>query len=244
MKKPLLLSSVLAFTFMWTQSSFANSGFIPNLTPIKQLVLDDKNVYEGCGPVAAAILLSPYQTENGFDVMEEMFNGYTRPTKTILNLRKTLNTNATPFTGSNGNPKESYTLPGDFKRGLQKHLKNKDLNFHVKSLNSITRWNRKTDTIKSQIDSGNPLVALIREIPTCINAKKQPSKFSWHYIVINGYDDDMEEFYVLDGYYGGTREDTARPDQFYNAHHKKTGPKKCSYTELKSTNMGLYWIEI
>ena len=100
--------------------------------------------------------------------------------KPLIILQIVYKTKPLPFCeDANGNLK-SYTLSRHFNYGLDQYITNTGYGelLSIKSLNFSRSWKSKIQTIRENIKVGNPLVALIRAIPSCVNAKPKPKKFA------------------------------------------------------------------
>lgn len=223
--------------------AFCEDIYVPHLTPIKQELLPNSKTYEGCGPIAAAMLLGYYQTEHNLSLLEDSFNGTQKPYESIKEIYKTLKTKPSPTFPRSSSFRSSYTLPGDLKQGLKDILLANGYGYKYK-VNSVSfnrKWKTKLKAIKSSLKQGNPLIALIRNIPPCISGKNSPTKFIWHYIVLNGIDFSNKSIYLLDGYFQGTKNDTSSPDKHRRSNSRYSGPIACTFDEVKNSNLGLFY---
>lgn len=206
--------------------------------PIEQKIWHANNSYEGCGPVAGAMLLGYYETEKNQDFIQSLFDGFKRPSEAIKEIYGKFSSKKMPVAKIDG-VSQVYTTPGALKSGLKKIVNGSQ--YSVKSTTFHRTGDYKLKRIKHALSNGNPVIALIREMPKCINNKKR-ERFSWHYIVINGLDTKKNHIYVLDGYYGGTRNETNSANDHYFM-SEAPSPIICYITEIVTKNTGLFWLE-
>lgn len=212
--------------------------YIKNVMPIEQKIWHDNNSYEGCGPIAGAMLLGYYETEKNQDFIRSHFDGFKRPSEAIKELYEKLGAKKMPL-GKIDGVSQVYTTPGALKSGLKNIVDGSQ--YTVKSVTYHRTADYKFKRIKHALSTGNPVIALVREIPKCINNKTR-KKFSWHYILINGIDTKNNLLYILDGYYGGTKIETNSPSNHYFM-SEAPSPIICYISEILTKNTGLFWLE-
>lgn len=220
-------------------------AYVRYVKPIDQMRVPPKNkVLEGCGPIAAAMLMGYWHTEHGYKMMDaaDRFNGTAHPWKTIEAFRNKANTKAW----------------GDQDQSATRKMKMEDaLGYFVKKANeatpgkpklkvdmlwSIRRWEERRDVLKRELKQGSPLILLLKKMPPCLNGSwvNATKVFGDHYIVVNGFDDAKKEYYVMPGWEERTKSTTSGPQ----AHSERNlSHCTCSYKEIKESDPSLIWIK-
>ena len=196
----------------------AGRKVLAGIQPINQTNrLTGKKNLEGCGPVAAAMMMT-YWWGKGFPklIVDSGYNGKKRPTKTVDKLFKTLG--AIPFGKT-----ATATLMDTADLGLRRWIKKagyKD-KLKVKRLRAITGHETVKQEVLRQIDAGNPVLMLFNarkvtfeERPHSSGSVSPEQKVNWHYVVVVGYDtrasrEDDYKLLVLDGWKDADRAETA-----------------------------------
>jgi hypothetical protein len=206
-----------------------------------------KKVYEGCGPVAAAMLMGYWHTEQGYDIMnpKDNFDGTGHPTATILEFRKVADTKA--WLDSD----QSATRKMKMKDGLQYFVKRANANSNryspklkVEMLWNVRRNSKVFPKMKKELRQGSPVILLLRKLPPCLKGKwvNATPIVSDHYIVAAGYDDSKKEVYVLPGWKELDASKSTGPSAHKDPDNDE-GLCTCSYSEIKGTNPGLLVIK-
>ena len=222
------------------------SAYIKNVKPIDQLYLAPKNkVMEGCGPVAAAMVMGYWQTEHGYKIMnsEDRFNGRNHPTKTIQDFRRKSDTKAW------GNQPQSATRKMKMLDALQSYVKS--VNQRTPSTKpklkadmmwSIRRWSERRSRLKKELKEGSPVILLLKKTPPCLKGKwvNSTKVVADHYIVAVGFNDAKKEYYVMPGW-----EEKSKLTSYGPQVHKRENSAhcKCSYKEIANSDPSLIWIK-
>ena len=199
-------------------------------------------VLEGCGPIAAAMVLGYWQTQRGqSNLLSRTFNGTAHPTRAIQRLYQTLKTKSAP--GKNN--RAAFTLPDDFYNGLKKWVAGRKL--EVKRMRHINPFNKKADELKKQIRAGNPVMILkskehkdgcIGEESKGWNIYKNISDS--HYFVVVGYQGNKVA--VMPGWAESPKSDSMN----WNAYAKTAdvdARRLCTFDQLKKDGISLFWIQ-
>lgn len=235
-----------------------HASYIPFVKPIEQKVIDDprggnSKRFEGCGPVAAAMLLSYWETERDFRIMNEthIFNGSYHPSKTIKNFYIDSWSQKAPARAKAPDGKkyaQTFTLPNSLVKGLKKFVKKANsINTEklvVKRFKAKNSASQKLKVLDELISSKKPVISLIHNIPACLNSKDNKSG-GWHYVVIVGIDKNRKTVDLLSGW----KELDANTSTDTQVHHRRSSPDtdkahiNCSFDELVKANPAFYWIE-
>ena len=222
------------------------SAYIKNVKPIDQFYIPPKNkVLEGCGPVAAAMVMGYWQTEQGYKIMnpEDRFDGTKHPTKTILDFRKKSNTRAW------GNQSQSATRKMKMKDALESYVNSVNkrtpstkARLKVDMMWSIRSWSDRRSRLKKELREGSPVILLLKKTPPCLEGKwvNKTKVVADHYIVAVGFDDTKKEYYVMPGWQEKPKSTSSGPQV-----HKRENKAhcKCSYKEIKNSDPSLIWIK-
>lgn len=245
-----LVLSLTIFSF----PAFAGK-YIANVTSIEQRVIKSprnskKTVYEGCGPVAAAMLLGFWQTEKGKkNILSKNFKGAGRhPYNALRKLYMDLNSKKAP----GKKRKATYTMPNDMVKGLKKRVKAYGLK--VKRVKKSKSWKKKKSALINQLNKGNPVIILKNKEHKkgCLGEKSRGFNLfkniaNAHYFLIVGY--KGKKFAVMPGWLD-------RPKAMASSFSVHTATKArtakgyfagdywvCSFDELKKSNPSLFWVQ-
>lgn len=239
-------------------TSAYSSLYIPFVKPMEQRVIDDPRGgntkrFEGCGPVAAAMLLSYWESERDYKIMSEpqIFDGAYHPAATIKKFYTDSWSQRAPATAKAPDGKiypQTFTLPNSLVKGLKRFVSRANENntekLIVKRLKAKRSDVKKLKTLKDLIVNKKPAIALIHNIPACLSSKDNKSG-GWHYVVIVGMDEQNNSIDLLSGW----KELDARSSTDSEVHHRRNhrdsdkGHIKCSFEEFTKANPALYWIE-
>lgn len=238
-------------------TSSAYSSYIPFVKSIEQRVIKDprggsSKRFEGCGPVAAAMLFSYWQGQKDFNIMSEgSFNGSLHPKKTISDFYKASWTQKAPAKAKAPDGKryhQSFTLPNGMVKGLwsfaEKASQKDSRKLMVKRLKAKVSTALKIKELKRLLNNDIPVISLIHNIPACLNSKDNKSG-GWHYVVLVGMNEKKGEVDLLSGW----KELDATESTDSSVHHRRNhadsnkGHVKCDLTELVKANPAFYWIE-
>jgi uncharacterized protein YvpB len=201
---------------------------------------DKKKVYEGCGPIAAAMLLGYWQTERGFKkLLAKGFNGTKHPSNAIRKLYKELKSKKAP----GKNQKMSYTMPDSLFRGLKDRVKGHKLK--ADRMKKIRSWKKREAAIKEQLKKGNPVILLKNKEHKdgCLGSSSK----GWNLIknISNSH------YFLAVGYKGGKVAIMPGWSERPKSESSKFGVHKsgsashglCTWDELKKANVSLFWVE-
>ena len=238
-------------------ASSAYSSYIPFVKSIEQRVIKDprggsSKRFEGCGPVAAAMLFSYWQGQKDFNIMSEgTFSGSLHPRATISDFYKASWTQKAPAKAKAPDGKkyhQSFTLPSGMVKGLKsfalKASQEDARELIVKRLKAKASTLLKTKELKRLLKNETPVISLIHNIPACLNSKDNKSG-GWHYVVLVGMNEQKGEVDLLSGW----KELDAETSTDSTVHHRRNHPDsdkghvKCDLTELMKANPAFYWIE-
>ena len=229
----------------WTTVS-GKKAYVKNVKPIDQEAVPPKNkVWEGCGPVAAAMLMGYWQTEKGYRIMHpaDRYTGKRHPTNTILDFRKKSDTKAW------GNQSESATRKMKMLDALQSYVKDANKRTHISKprlkadmMWSIRRWDERKSRLKKELREGSPVILLLKKTPPCLKGKwvNSTKVVADHYIVAVGFDDTKKEYYVLPGWEEKEKSTSSGPAVH---EYKNKAHCKCSYSEIAQSDPSLIWIK-
>jgi len=221
-------------------------AYIKYVKPIdQQYVLPKNRVLEGCGPVAAAMIMGYWQTQHGYKIMNpsDRFNGTRHPTQTIKDFRKKSDTKAW------GNQPQSATRKMKMLDALQSYVKSVNqrtpttkARLKADMMWSIRKWDERRDRLKKELREGSPVILLLKKTPPCLTGKwvNSTKVVADHYIVAVGFDDGKKEYYVMPGWSERRKSTSSGPKV-----HKKEGSAhcKCSYKEIANSDPSLIWIK-
>lgn len=245
-------TSSLVLSFVLVSYPVYAAKYIANVTSIEQRIINSprnskKRVYEGCGPVAAAMLLGFWQTENGKkNLLSKNFRGAGgHPYNALRKLYIDLDTRR-------GIKKASFTMPNAMFNGLKKRVKGTGLK--VKRLKKSKSWKKKKSELIKQLKKGNPVIVLKnREHKKgCLGEKSRGFNLyqnvkNAHYFLVVGY--KGKKFAVMPGWRDQPK---ARASNFsVHTASKANTPKGkvagdywiCSFEEMKKANPSLFWIQ-
>ncbi|MFT6071301.1 MAG: hypothetical protein ACJAT2_000483 [Bacteriovoracaceae bacterium] len=238
-------------------SSSAFSSYIPFVKSIEQRVINDprggsSQRFEGCGPVAAAMLLSYWQGQRDFEIMsEDSFDERVHPTATISDFYKASWTQKAPAKAKAPDGKrynQSFTLPSHMVRGLKKFVKKSNLKdsrkLVVRRLKAKESSKRKLSVLKELLKKKVPLISLIHNIPACLNSKDNKSG-GWHYVVLVGMNEKKKTVDLLSGWKELDASTSTGPEVHQRRNHPDSdkGHVRCDQSELIKANPAFYWIE-
>jgi hypothetical protein len=236
---------ILIVEFVDSSVAAGKSAFIKNVKSMDQNKLQPKNkVYEGCGPIAAAMIMGYWQTEMGYKIMNpaDAFNGTKHPTNTILEFRKKADTHAW------GNSSQAATIKLKMVNTLQSFVKRANehvvhkAKLKVDILWSIRRWDITKDKLKKELREGSPVILLLGKEPPCLTGKwVNASKFTAdHYVVAVGFNDAKKEYYIMPGWEERNKSENSGPNVYARENHAFC---KCTYGEIANSNPSLIWIK-
>lgn len=250
MKKLIILGALLI-------SGTAVSSYIPFVKSIEQRVIKDprggkSKRFEGCGPVAAAMLFSYWQGQKDFEIMsEDSFDGSIHPSQTIKDFYTASWTQKAPAKAKAPDGKkynQSFTLPNGMVKGLQSFVKKSNLidsrKLKVKRLKARVKSELKIKTLRELLEKDIPVISLIHNIPACLSSKDNKSG-GWHYIVLVGMNEEKKTVDLLSGW----KELDAQTSTDSSVHHRRNSPDsdkghvKCDTSELIKANPAFYWLE-
>ena len=202
---------------------------------------DKKTVYEGCGPVAGAMLLGYWQTERGKkDLLAKGFDGTKHPSKAIAQLYKEMKSKKAPGKKNI----MSFTMPDRLFRALKKRVRN------VKGLEAArkrktSRWSAREKALKAQLKKGNPVILLknrehedgcLGKSSKGFNLVKNLSNS--HYFLAVGYKGNKVA--IMPGW----SEKPKSASSGFGVHKKDSySHDVCTFDELKKANIALFWLE-
>lgn len=229
-----------------TTTASGNKAYVKYVKPIDQYNVPPKNkVKEGCGPVAAAMLMGYWQTEHGYKIMNpaDRFNGTEHPTKTILDFRKKSDTKAW------GNQPESATRKMKMLDALQSYVKAANQRtpstkpkLKADMMWSIKRWSERRSRLKKELREGSPVILLLKKTPPCLKGKwvNSTKVVADHYIVAVGFDEAKKEYYVMPGWKEKKKSTSTGPEVHTRENEAHC---KCSYSEIANSDPSLIWIK-
>jgi hypothetical protein len=201
---------------------------------------DKKKVYEGCGPIAVAMLLGYWQTERGFKrLLAKGFDGTKHPSNAIVKLYKELKTKKAP------GKKElmSYTMPDNLYRGLKDRVKGVKLK--ADRMKKIKGWSKREEALKAQLKKGNPVILLKNKEHKdgCLGSSSK----GWNPIK----NISTSHYFLAVGFKGGKvavmpglQELNKSLSSSFGVHKKVSSSHAlCTWDELKKAKVSLFWIE-
>ena len=250
MRSPVIFVAVNALAITCSMNAWAGPTYISHVTSIDQKVItsprnNKKQVLEGCGPVAAAMLLGYWQTERGkTNLLSKGFKGLGKhPYSALQKLYIDLNAKKAP----GPNNKATYTMPNDLFKGLEKRVKGTGLK--VKRIRRSKSWKKKKAALLLQLKNGNPVIILKNKEHKrgCLGENSRGwnliKNISYaHYFLVVGFQrkNTQESFAIMPGWYD-------RPMALassYSSHKKGSSDYGlCTFDEMKKTNPSLFWIE-
>jgi hypothetical protein len=218
-------------------ASFGQKGISKKVHKTKKA-----KVSEGCGPIAAAMVLGYWQTERGQkDLLKKGFNGTGHPTKAIEKLYTMLKTKSAPGKENTA----AFTLPDDFYNGLKKFVAGRKL--EVKRMRHINSFKKKSAELKKQLRAGNPVMILKTKEHKdgCIGEESKGwdivKNISYsHYFVAVGYKGN--KIAVMPGWSGSDKANS----NTWGAYSKTTNVnarRTCTFDELQKDGISLFWIQ-
>ncbi|MCB0633621.1 MAG: C39 family peptidase [Saprospiraceae bacterium] len=228
------------------------SVYLRHVMPINQEILPyNPERLEGCGPVAAAMLMGYWQTELGYQIMDERdhFNGRQHPTHTIREFYRVSNSKKSP--GKNN--KQSFTAKRNMKDGLgyfAKKANNHPANagkpkIHADILWSARRWPKIKAALHKELRDGNPVILLFKSIPACLKKYEkrvnETFAFADHYVLAVGFNDDTREYYIINGWAEFPNTVTSGPHVHYGDQYFPLCV--CSYKEVENSNPSIVYLK-
>ena len=202
---------------------------------------DKKKVYEGCGPIAGAMLLGYWQTEkNKKGLLTPGYDGTTHPSKAIRALYKEMKSKKAP----GKKQKMSYTMPDNLFSALKKRVKSRK-GIKADRMRKTRRWSKRKETLKDQLRRGYPVILLKNKEHKdgCLGSSSKgwnliKNLSNSHYFLAVGY--KGKKVAIMPGW---SEKGHARSSSFDV--HKKDSPSHgiCTFEELKKANVSLFWIE-
>ena len=202
---------------------------------------DKKQVYEGCGPVAGAMLLGYWQTEKkSKNLLIKGFNGTKHPTKAIRSLYKEMKSKKAP----GKKQKMSYTMPDNLFKALKNRVKKKK-NLSADRMRTLKRWSKREAALKQQLKKGNPVILLKNKEHK--NGCLGSSSKGWnliknisnsHYFLAVGFKGNKVA--ILPGW---SEKDKSKSSSFSVHKAGSNAHAICTFDELKKANVSLFWIE-
>ena len=253
MKKTILFAGILL-----SSAVHSASFYIPFVKPIEQRVIDDPRGgstkrFEGCGPVAASMLFSYWESERDFKIMKEefVFDGAYHPSQTIKEFYTASWSQKAPAKAKAPDGKrytQTFTIPNSLVKGHKRFVKTANAqnaeHLTVRRLKAKNSKTKKLHTPKNLVKEKKPFVSLIHNIPACLNSKDNKSG-GWHYVVVVGFDDEKKTVDLLSGW----KELNARTSTDGEVRRRRNHPDsnkahiKCSFDEFLKANPAYYWIE-
>ena len=202
---------------------------------------DKKKVYEGCGPVAGAMLLGYWQTQkNKKNLLISGYDGKKHPSKAIRKLYKEMKSKKAP-----GKKQQmSYTMPDSLYRALKKRAESKK-GIKANRMRKVKRWTKREAALKTQLRRGHPVILLKNKEHKdgCLGSSSKgwnlfKNLANSHYFLAVGYKGNKVA--IMPGW---SEKDISRSSSF--SVHKKDSASHglCTFDELKKANVSLFWIE-
>ena len=251
----MLLLRLLVLGVVWLVCTpvMAETYYVPHVTSLLQSKItspipgNNTEVYEGCGPISAAMLLGFWQTEKGkTNLLDKDFFGRSHPKKAVRKLYRRLNTMKGPGT----NNLASFTRAKDFYDGLEDWVKGSGLK--VERVRRVKTWAAKEAALKTQLKKGHPVVLLkwkehkdgcLGEGTRGYNIYKN-LKYS-HYFLAVGYRGNKVA--VMPGF----RFDAKQSSSGFGVHLPRNQNKPeladahaiCTFDEIRKISPTLFWLE-
>lgn len=257
-----VMTAVVAITMtIGSVAAFAGSSYVRYVKPMDQNVIrnpksnNNKKRFEGCGPIAQAMVLGYWQTEHRYQTMhyDDRFNGAMHPWKTIRTLYRKSAAMAAPvkskWTDGKKYP-QTFTLPAGLMNGLRYYVKQANKKRGSKKKLKVDRmtqartWKKRHKTLRSLLSKRIPVILLLKNIPGCLRSSNNKSG-GWHYVVAVGHNDSSKNYYILSGWNELHYSTTSGP----GVHKRRSSPDsnaahvKCSYNEIKKAKAGLFWVK-
>ena len=244
----LMFTLTIALSFGFGSSAFAKKTYYNQSvksmdqklisSPIRK---DKKKVYEGCGPVAGAMLLGYWQTQkNKKNLLISGYDGTKHPSKAIRKLYKEMKSKKAP----GKKQKMSFTMPDSLFRALKKRAES-NKGIKANRMRKAKRWSKRKDALKKQLKRGYPVILLKNKEHEngCLGSSSKgwnliKNLSNSHYFLAVGYKGDKVA--IMPGW---SEKDISRSSSFDV--HKKDSPSHgiCTFDELKKANVSLFWIE-
>ena len=244
-----LITYLLASVFLFGTVAEAKKTYLAQgVTSFEQNAISkrvhkkNKTVYEGCGPIAAAMVLGYWQTQRGQkDLLAKGFAGTGHPKKAIERLYKTLKTKSAPGKKNVA----AYTLPGQFHSGLKRLLAGRKL--EAKRMRHIHPFKKKAAELKKQLRAGNPVIILKSKEHKngCIGSESKGWNLiknisNSHYFVVVGYRGNKVA--VMPGWSDSDKSGSMAWSDYAKTRNKNAR-RTCTFDELKKDGISLFWIQ-
>ena len=225
----------------------AKGAYVKFVKPIAQNKIkspvrkDKKKVYEGCGPVAGAMLLGYWQTERGQkNLLAKGYTGTKHPSKAIRKLYQEMKSKKAP----GKKRKMSYTMPDSLFKALKKRAK-KGKKIQANRMRKIRKWKKRKAALKAQLKKGNPVILLKNKEHKdgCLGKTSEGKNLfknlaNSHYFVAVGF--KGKKVAVMPGW----REKDKSTSSGFGVHKQNNRAHDlCTFSELKEANVSLFWIE-
>jgi|TARA_Y100000031_G_C8137087_1_gene345786 hypothetical protein len=195
---------------------------------------------EGCGPVAAAMVLGYWQTQRGVkNLLAKGYTGKSHPYRAIRKLYKELKTKKAPGKANLA----SFTLPRSFYKGLKKRVKGKLVK--VKRMRNLRKWGKRKAELKKQLKKKNPVILLKwkERKDGCLGKSSK----GWNLIKNISY----AHYFVAVGFKGknvaimpGWADKDKSASSSFSVHKRDSYSHAiCTFSELKKANPGLFWLQ-
>ena len=202
---------------------------------------DKKKVYEGCGPVAGAMLLGYWQTERGVSrLLSTNFDGSKHPSQAIRALYKEMKSKKAP----GKKQKMSYTLPDALFKALKKRAKSKR-GIKADRMRKSRRWAKRKEALKSQLKRGNPVILLKNKEHEngCLGSSSKgwnlfKNLANSHYFLAVGLKNGKVA--IMPGW---SEKDKSKSSSFDVHKQDSRSHSLCTFDELKKAKVSLFWIE-
>lgn len=202
---------------------------------------DKKKVYEGCGPIAGAMLLGYWQTEkNKKGLLTKNYDGTKHPSKAIRSLYKEMKSKKAP----GKKQKMSYTMPNSLFKALKNRAKNKK-GIKADRMKKIRRWSKRKEALKGQLKKGNPVILLKNKEHKdgCLGSSSKGWNFiknlsNSHYFLAVGFKGNKVA--IMPGW---SEKDHSVSSGFTVHKNGSHSHALCTFDELKKANVSLFWIE-
>jgi len=236
--------------YVWSKAHIQGKAkYLTQVKPISQNYINNTRpfVLEGCGPVAAAMVLSYWQKVKGYRIMNSNDRNYKthHPTHTIREFYDAAPAAEAPLQSSDR--RMSYTLKLSMKNGLQSFCdKANQSRGRLPELDAqidrrVRAESYKMEDLRESLLREEPVIIMLVGIPPGLRTVKDD--FAWasgrHYVVAVGFDDIKEEIYVLTGW-GEKAIDFAKGPM---SHSREDGVLGIiSYKEFDKADPSLLWI--
>jgi len=236
--------------YEWSKNNIEGKAkYLTRVKPITQEYIRNgpPPVLEGCGPIAAAMVLTYWHDVKGYDIMNSKDANFRNqhPKHTIAEFYDTAPARQAPVE-SNGR-KLSYTLKMNMKDGLQDFCDNANRTRGLKpELDAqidrrVRAESYKMTDLKEALLREEPVIIMLVGIPPGLNSLKD--ELAWrsgrHYTVAVGFDDTKEEIYLLSGWKEKDIDFSKGP----NSHSRKDNCLPIiTYKEFDEADPSLLWI--